>query len=94
MKTVKGVYELIAVILFFQFFAGSAAAVNPMVAAGNTLTVGLKTDGTVLSTKYDVSSWSGIVKVAVGPDHILGVKADGTVVAAGSNGLGQCNVSG
>jgi len=32
--------------------------------------------------------------VAAGSLHTVGLKADGTVVAAGSNDWGQCNVTG
>lgn len=31
--------------------------------------------------------------IGVGASHIIGLKSDGTVVAAGDNSLGQCNVS-
>ena len=41
-----------------------------------------------------VDSWQGIVEIAVGTDHMVGVRYDGTVVAAGFNGYGQCDVSG
>lgn len=41
-----------------------------------------------------VDSWQGIVEIAVGSNHMVGVKYDGTVVAAGWNGYGQCDVSG
>ena len=42
----------------------------------------------------DVSGWKDIVAVASGWDHILGLKADGTLFAFGENSSGQCNVSG
>lgn len=38
-------------------------------------------------------NWQGIVEIAVGTNHMVGVKYDGTVVAAGWNGYGQCDVS-
>lgn len=66
------------------------------VAAGNFHTVGLVSDGTVLSTrvteKYDegqdeVSDWNDIVEVDAGFAHTVGLKKDGTVVATGSNSL-------
>ena len=38
--------------------------------------------------------WTDIVEIACGDDHTLGLKADGTLVAAGSNGKGQCDVTG
>ena len=37
--------------------------------------------------------WTGIRKIALGEHHILGLKADGTVVAAGYTDDGQCDVS-
>jgi len=40
-----------------------------------------------------VSGWSGIVQVAAGLSHTVGVTADGRVVATGNNSAGQCNVS-
>jgi len=43
---------------------------------------------------YEVQDWTDIISVAVGVDHTLGLKADGTVVAAGNNFRSQCNVSG
>ena len=33
----------------------------------------------------DVSGWTGIVQVAAGYDHTVGLRADGTVVATGGN---------
>lgn len=68
-----------------------------------THTVGLKTDGTVVATKYignpmldfgqcDVSDWKDIVAVAAGDMNTVGLKEDGTVVAVGYNGFGQCDV--
>ena len=70
-------------------------------AAGRNHTVGLKSDGTVVATKYtgkyyggecDVSGWTDIVSVSAGIVHTVGLKSDGTVVAVGSNGSGQCDV--
>lgn len=62
---------------------------------------GLKADGTVLVTvafswedQHEISSWQDIVAVSAGEGHLVGLKADGTVVAAGSNDDGQCDVSG
>lgn len=41
---------------------------------------------------YGISNWRDIVAVDSGLNHLVGLRADGTVVAAGSNELGQCNV--
>ena len=63
----------------------------------------VRTTGTVIAgvfdnfslTKYgqpDVNQWTDIVTVSAGRGHTVGLKADGTVVAAGNNESGQCNV--
>lgn len=58
-----------------------------MVAVGQSgLTVGLKSDGTVVSASsqhkhiLDVTQWREIVAVSAGYAHIVGLKSDGTVV--------------
>ena len=72
--------------------------VTPMVAAGASHTVGLKSDGTVVTVgdneygQCNVCSWSDIVQVAAGYAHTAGVKSDGTVVAVGHNTWGWCDV--
>ena len=99
-------------------------------AAGNGEAVGVKEDGTVLSTKRtlnstaaataavggdyvvlvsedgsaqvsgtnggaaNVYSWKDIVQAAAGKNHTVGLKSDGTVVAAGANENGQCEIGG
>jgi len=40
-----------------------------------------------------IADWNGIVSVAASPYHTVGLKSDGTVVAAGLNLYGQCDVS-
>lgn len=37
-------------------------------------------------------SWDDIISISSGGDYILGLKADGTVVAEGNNNCGQCEV--
>lgn len=62
----------------------------------STQTIGLKSDGTILSTGFyaeDVPVWEDIAAVAAGDDHILGLRRDGTVLSAGDNDDGQCDVS-
>lgn len=73
------------------FLPSWALAVQPMVAAGSDFTVGLKADGTVVTTKdnLDVTQWSDIIQLATGSSHVVGLKNDGTAVAAGSNARGQ-----
>ena len=48
---------------------------------------------TCLYGECDVSKWNNIIAIAAGDHHILGLKSDGTVIAAGWNKYGQCNVS-
>ncbi len=66
---------------------------------GALLTVGLKSDGTVVAAggnkhgQRDVSDWTDVVAVACGDWHTVGLKSDGTVVAVGDNTHGQCDVS-
>jgi hypothetical protein len=73
-------------------------AVDPMVAAGQYHTVGLKSDGSVValglntSEQCNVGSWQNIIQVAAGGYHTVGLKSDGTVVAVGENSYGQCSV--
>lgn len=68
-------------------------------------TVGLRKDGTVLSTKgdvftdgripgADVDQFNDIIDIGTGLCHIVGLKYDGTVVACGFNDHGQCDVEG
>ena len=72
-----------------------------VVSAGFHNTVGLKADGTVVSTvsnilggsPHNVSSWRNIVAVSAGACHTIGLKADGTVVSTGNNDYGRCDVS-
>ena len=41
----------------------------------------------------EVYGWEDIIQVSISFDHIVALKKDGTVVAAGSNYFGQCEVS-
>jgi len=72
--------------------------VVPMIAAGREFTLGLKSDGTVLTVgsswdgQCDVDNWTNIRQVAAGGRHSVGLRHDGTVVAAGSNSHGQIDV--
>lgn len=71
----------------------------PMVAGGAWLTLGLKSDGTVVAVGYNgygqcnVGNWTNIVQIAAGMVHTIGFKSDASVVATGANGSGQCSVS-
>ena len=60
-------------------------------------TVGLKTNGTVITTRdreVKVSDWTNIAEICKKNGRIVGLKTDGTVVATGFNSDGQCDVSG
>jgi alpha-tubulin suppressor-like RCC1 family protein len=72
------------------------------VAAGADHVVGLKADGTVVASRYDlarddgqcdVGDWSNIVEVTAGSSFTVGVRADGTAVAVGYTDYGHPNVS-
>ena len=71
---------------------------GPTLSAGGFHTVGLCTDGTVVTTgsndngQCDVDSWTDIVAVAAGDFHTAGLRSDGTVVATGDNDYGQCDI--
>jgi alpha-tubulin suppressor-like RCC1 family protein len=42
----------------------------------------------------NVSGWRDVVAVSAGFEHTVGLLEDGTMVATGYNGCGQCDVSG
>ncbi|MGN0687867.1 MAG: TIR domain-containing protein [Oscillospiraceae bacterium] len=68
---------------------------NKTTISGNyTHAVALRNDGTVVTTEEEqVLEWQDIVAVSAGSLCSVGVKADGTVVATGTNRMGECNVS-
>ena len=65
------------------------------IAAGTDHTVGLRSDGTVVSTKYprkddifardQVQDWRNIIAIAAGK-HTVGLRSDGTVAITGGDG--------
>jgi len=63
--------------------------------------VGLKSDGTVVSTVpgkdpngiSNVDGWNNIVAISAGQNFTVGLKDNGTVVATGDNSEGECDVS-
>jgi alpha-tubulin suppressor-like RCC1 family protein len=70
------------------------------ISSGGHAAIGVKTDGTVIwnsiytnSGLRKTSSWEDIVLVWSGTDHVVALKNDKTVVAAGNNFSGQCNVT-
>ena len=70
-----------------------------VLASGNGVNVGLKSDGTVVATgtntsgQCNVSSWTDITQVSAGTGFTVGLKSDGTVVATGDNNFGECDVA-
>ena len=70
-----------------------------LVSAADNLTVGIKSDGTVVAVggnyhgQCDVQDWTDIVAVSTGGIHTVGLKSDGTVVGVGSNSGGRCNIN-
>ena len=72
---------------------------NASVSAGDSHTVGLKSDGTPVAVGYNVYDqceffhWENITSISAGGYHTVGLKSDGTVVAVGSKQNGQCDVS-
>lgn len=66
------------------------------ISAFNYTTAALRRDGTVIlrgERKIDVSGWPRVVAIAMGESHIVGLREDSTVIAAGDGSNGQCNVS-
>lgn len=68
--------------------------------AGHGVSMGIKSNGTVVATGYNrfgqcnVTGWRNIVSVGLGKFHSVGLRDDGLVVATGNNDFGQCNVEG
>ena len=70
---------------------------------GIQYSIGISSDGKVVSFNSDplLESWSDMIDIIpstsgwlYGDEHYVGLKSDGTVVAAGDNTYGQCNVGG
>lgn len=57
--------------------------------SGDVTALGDQTDG-----ELEADNWSGIVGIAAGDRHVVGMRLGGTVVAAGENDYLQCAVSG
>lgn len=97
MKTILGITESRSVIASGDVsvfnFSGWDDIVS--ISVGNVIAVGLKSDGTAVSTGrvdgsiLDVSDWDDIIAVSAGERYIVGLKGDGTVVSQGHNGDGQ-----
>ena len=56
---------------------------------------GIREDGTavIAGATYDLSSWEDLIGISSGFGFTVGVKKDGSVVAAGTNVYRQCEVS-
>ena len=89
---------IVLTMIIFVFAWSLAQAAQPQVAARGYLTLGLKSDGTVVAAgangygQLNLDSWTNIIQVAAGETHTVGLKSDGTVVAVGDNYWGQLNV--
>jgi alpha-tubulin suppressor-like RCC1 family protein len=57
--------------------------------SGGNLGVGTTGAGLLLSPTQTLNPGSGIIQLAAGNDHVLGLRSDGTVVAWGNNSNGQ-----
>lgn len=74
--------------------------VSRRLAAAETHTVLVRSDGTVLARgnpsggKCATGSWFNIAAVSAGPHHTVGLKRDGTVVCAGQDTVGECRLEG
>ena len=62
--------------------------------------VGIRANGSIIQHNPtgenpvpEIDSWTNMRSLASGNAHIVGLRSDGTVVAAGDNSYGQCNVS-
>ena len=58
----------------------------------NSVTVLLSDEQSVKSGKTQVDRWIDIQDIAIGGSHVVGLRTDGAVVAAGGNLIGQCDV--
>ena len=65
------------------------------ISAGYEHAVGLRADGTVVSTGENIygqcnaSEWEDIVAISAGRHHTLALQKDGTLVGIGSNAHGR-----
>lgn len=83
-----------------SFALWDEVAVRETLCAGNSHTVALKNDGTVVATgknnygQCDVSGWKDIIAISAGRGHTVGLKSDGTVLAIGYDEGGRLAVDG
>lgn len=79
-----------------------STALAKLISTGIDFTIGLKLNGTLCLAQSNnnefysfskrINEFNNIVSVATGSQQILGIREDGTVIAAGINDCGQCNV--
>ncbi len=74
------------------------SGVVPALCICRGFTASLDRDGNVsvsgeFDHTFDADKWKDIQKIAGGDNHIVGLRADGTVVAFGDNSCGQCEVN-
>lgn len=68
------------------------------IAVGYGFTVGLREKGSVWvhgcdeHNEHAAMSWTEVVTIGTGTEHILGIREDGTLLAKGTNDCGQCDV--
>ena len=75
---------------------------RPTIPLGNPVSIGasysyygvLTSDGKVDLPIADVFEWEGIVAFSLQGDHVIALKSDGRVIAAGGNKFHQCDVDG
>jgi hypothetical protein len=83
-----------------------AVEMSKLIAINGLAVYSVRTDGTVGQTPFPktpmektIARWRDIIAISTSPcgnhrkgHHLVGLKSDGTVVAAGDNTYGQCNV--
>jgi alpha-tubulin suppressor-like RCC1 family protein len=90
---------LLSVALVFSLILPATMLNTAPVMARGQVTRVVAADTTVCADFYRpseciVGGWSGISQIAAGTWHTVGLKSDGTVVAAGDNHFGECDVGG
>ena len=89
---------LSSALVFSLILTGSILNTAPVLARGQVTRV-VAGDITVCAQFYhpaecNVGGWMDIVQVAAAVHHTVGLKSDGTTVAAGENRWGECDVGG
>lgn len=70
---------------------------KPQIYMNSVAAIALCRNGSIMvihnPMNYDFSGWESVIKVSCGKAHLVGLRSDGTVLAAGDNTDGQCDVS-